>query len=72
MCIPRSSTTAGSERKPTLGFFLQCNPVDVQGNNNGWSCYARATLSILSREKPENDFNRSKLHLSELYLPLFI
>jgi len=62
MCIPRSSNAAGSERKPTLGFFLQCNPIDVQGNNNGWSCYARATLSILSREKPENDFNRRINH----------
>ena len=67
MCIPRSSNAAGSERKPTLGFFLQCNPIDVQGNNNGWSCYARATLSILSREKPENDFSRRKIKGSKSY-----
>ena len=62
MCIPRSSNSAGSERKPTLGFFLQCNPVDVQGANNSWSCYARATLSLLHRDSSELDFHRRINH----------
>jgi len=60
MCIPRS--TSGADRKPTLGFFLQCNPIDTQGNNNGWSCYALATLSILSQDKSDNDFQRRINH----------
>lgn len=59
MCIPRF--TNGPEKKPTLGFFLQCNPTDSQIQSS-WSCYARATLSIIHTEKPESSFHRRINH----------